>query len=248
MRQPRNDGVSLDRLVAARAAMGLTRDEVAEMVGVASNTIYCWETEGRYDPSFLTVMGLSLVYDRPVEWFYPRGLPFSLPAAGSSESSATTRSQVALLHAVLDAGVSFLGVSLDDLLGVGSPLVSRTPSSLELLDPDVLPVEAAAGAGAEVPDGSGVVRLDRCDLIVVTGDSMEPTLPDGGSILVDRDSAELLEGRVFVLRTEEGLVVKRVRRGGDGWLLCSDNPSWEPVPLGPEDSVVGQVLWAGRPL
>ena len=234
--------------------MGLTRDELAEMVGVASNTIYCWETEGRYDPSFLTVLGLSLVYDRPVEWFYPLGLPFSLPASGSSESSATTRSRVGLLHAVLDAGVSSLGVSLEDLLGVDAPPFSGgfpgVPAGLAAARPDLepLPVEAAAGAGAEVPDESGVVNLDRCDLIVVTGDSMEPTLPDGSSILVDRSSTELREGRVFVLRTADGLVVKRVRRVGDGWRLCSDNPAWEPVPLGPEDTVVGQVRWAGRPI
>ena len=238
--------------------MGLTRDEVAEMVGVASNTIYCWETEGRYDPSFLTVLGLSLVYDRPVEWFYPLGLPFSLPASGSSESSSTTRSRVALLQAVLDAGVSSLGVSLEDLLGVDARPFSGylpgdlpgVPAGLLVVRPDLepLPVEAAAGAGAEVPDESGVVNLDRCDLIVVTGDSMEPTLPDGSSILVDRSSTELREGRVFVLRTADGLVVKRVRRDGDGWRLCSDNGAWEPVPLGAEDSVVGQVRWAGRPL
>ena len=46
---------------------------------------------------------------------------------------------------------------------------------------------------------------------------MEPTLVDGCSILVNQASQRRRVGRIFVVRTEEGLVVKRARkdRAGD---------------------------------
>jgi phage repressor protein C with HTH and peptisase S24 domain len=75
---------------------------------------------------------------------------------------------------------------------------------------------------------------------------MEPTLPDGCSILVDRSSTELRDSRIFVLRTADGLVVKRARSEDGRWVLAGDNPDWVPAPLADDDSVVGEVRWSGR--
>ena len=86
-----------------------------------------------------------------------------------------------------------------------------------------------------------------CTVIRVHGESMEPTLPDSASILVDRSRRECRDGRIFVLRTEDGLVVKRTVRNGDEWLLASDNPSWDPVPCRPSQvEVIGEVKWMAR--
>ena len=76
--------------------------------------------------------------------------------------------------------------------------------------------------------------------------SMEPTLPDGCSILVDRTRRELQPKRIYVLRNEDGLVVKRVDRNRDGWWVISDNPAWLPVSLTEETDIVGEVRWAAR--
>ena len=53
--------------------------------------------------------------------------------------------------------------------------------------------------------------------------------------------------RIYVLRTFEGLVVKRVL-WVNGWLIFSDNPSWLPVPLEDDTDVVGEVRWTARTL
>ena len=76
---------------------------------------------------------------------------------------------------------------------------------------------------------------------------MAPTLPDGCSILVDRKRREPHEGRIYVMRTEEGLVVKRLGKDEKGrWLVVSDNPDWPPAPLLYGTDIIGEVRWMGR--
>ena len=122
----------------------------------------------------------------------------------------------------------------------------------------------AAGGGAVVDDEriTGRVKfrrewLDRhslaagdCRVIQVLGESMEPTLVDGCSILVNQVSRRRRFGRIFVVRTEDGLVVKRASKDRTGnWQLVSDNPNkqaWPTVPWPDDAPVIGEVKWAAR--
>ena len=64
--------------------------------------------------------------------------------------------------------------------------------------------------------------------------------------MVDRARTERREGRLYVVRSADGLVVKRARRSGDIWILESDHPAWSPTPW-PEDALtVGEVRWMVR--
>ena len=91
---------------------------------------------------------------------------------------------------------------------------------------------------------------DECRVIQVLGESMEPTLVDGCSILVNQASRRRRVGRIFVVRTEDGLVVKRAGKDrADAWLLVSDNPNkqaWPTVPWPDDAPVIGEVKWAAR--
>ena len=128
---------------------------------------------------------------------------------------------------------------------------------------EVVEVAAAAGGGAEVYDETVVGRLwfrddwlDRhaidpkqCNVITLRGESMEPILPSGCSILVDRSQGRRRRrvGRIFVLRTEDGLVVKRAGKDTEGnWQIESENEDWEPVPWARDTEVIGEVRWAAR--
>ena len=119
-------------------------------------------------------------------------------------------------------------------------------------------LQAAAGGGAldldETVTGFVYFRTswlrkhglnpDRCSVIGVVGDSMEPTLRGGSAILLDQDRREPREGRVFVVQTSDGLVVKRAARDESGaWMLASDNPRWPPIPWPPEARIIGRVAW-----
>ena len=69
-------------------------------------------------------------------------------------------------------------------------------------------------------------RLDatQCAIVRMQGESMEPTLDDGSTILLDRAQRRRLSGRIFAVGTDDGLVVRRLRKDPcGGWLLVSDH-------------------------
>ena len=126
-----------------------------------------------------------------------------------------------------------------------------------------LDVEAAAGTGAYVEQEPIIGHLafreewlartcvdpEQCRSIRVRGRSMEPTLQAGARILVDPQRTRRLRDKIYVVRTEDGVVVKRLARDGDDWLLVSDNEDQETYPAvpWPEDAIVrGEVMWSGQ--
>ena len=129
---------------------------------------------------------------------------------------------------------------------------------------EVRELAAAAGGGALELDEAVTGHLafqrtwlerhgidpTRCTVIGVKGESMEPTLPDGCSILVDRSRRRRLVGRIYVVRSpDEGIVVKRLAKDdGGGWLLGSDHPAWKPVPWPDGADIIGAVRWFAKML
>ena len=124
-----------------------------------------------------------------------------------------------------------------------------------------LEVEASAGQGtaADGEDVSGRyafnrkwiarrgLKVESLNIIAVKGDSMEPMLHDGDLILIDRDQAEPVDGRLFVARFDNDLFVKRLQRlPGDKLQLLSSNPVYPPltVSLDGDDNIniVGRVV------
>jgi phage repressor protein C with HTH and peptisase S24 domain len=95
-------------------------------------------------------------------------------------------------------------------------------------------------------------RTEALSVIGVEGDSMLPTLADGDQILVDTDDRERLRDGIYVLRTDDALLVKRlsVNPATRRLTIRSDNdayPSWDdcdPAAV----SVIGRVVWVGRRL
>ena len=84
----------------------------------------------------------------------------------------------------------------------------------------------------------------RCAVLAVQGESMEPTVSDGASILIDCTRCRPRDGRVLVVHTRDGLVVRRARKDDRGrWRLASDHPAW-PDTAWPDDAeVIGEVRW-----
>jgi phage repressor protein C with HTH and peptisase S24 domain len=123
-----------------------------------------------------------------------------------------------------------------------------------------LNVGASAGPGAD-PEGELVFDTIRfswrwlramglqpanLSTIVVSGDSMDPTLRDGDEILVDRKPRALRDG-IHVIRVGDSLLVKRLDTGRPGKVvLISDNPAYPPVECaGADVTVIGRVVWKG---
>ena len=96
------------------------------------------------------------------------------------------------------------------------------------------------------------MAAERCRLIRVVGESMEPSLADKAPIMVDLSRNERRDGKVFVIRIGEELVVKRTIEDSEaGWMLVSDNPDkdlWPNRPWPADAETVGEVCWTGRTL
>lgn len=95
-------------------------------------------------------------------------------------------------------------------------------------------------------------RPEALSVIQVEGDSMLPTLADGDNILVDTDDRERLRDGIYVLRTDDALLVKRlsVNPATKRLTIRSDNdayPSWDDCDPGTV-AVIGRVVWVGRRL
>ena len=132
------------------------------------------------------------------------------------------------------------------------------PESAVVMIPFAPEVRLAAGTGEvvfeESPEVSIAVaaealaswaRPERLTCVRAAGDSMLPAIHDGDLVVVDAGRREPLDGHLFAVRTAAGLVIKRLRRSRDRWLLTSDNPLHPPHPVVEEDRILGQVAWSG---
>ena len=250
----RQQAPSVDRAAEICAALGLTLS-----IGPPAGSPATAEDDG-------TGAGSAAALSEPPTLEWGGALPAALPTVPILDLEGPVR---ALARLVADAGgdpipqelrappaEGFAGSDARPVAAVnenGVPPGARSVGTRE--------VAAAAGAGTvnldEVPvkgpvwfrrdwlDGQGIDPT-RCVVISVRGESMEPTLPAGSKILVDRDRTRRRAGRIFVVTTDEGLVVKRLERRGRQWFLASDHPSWQPVPWPREAEVVGEVRWASR--
>ena len=79
---------------------------------------------------------------------------------------------------------------------------------------------------------------------------MKTTLPDPASAPVNMGQQEPRDGRIFVVRIKDAIVVKRLVRDPDaGCLLKSDNRNkrtWPTRPWPDEAKIVGEVKWLRR--
>lgn len=97
--------------------------------------------------------------------------------------------------------------------------------------------------------GKGDIRAMR--LMRVTGESMEPTLEDEDVVLVDLSQHDILTGKIYAVRIDDEIVVKRLDKKPGKLVLISDNRRfYDPleVELGEQANVdvIGRVIWMAR--
>lgn len=124
---------------------------------------------------------------------------------------------------------------------------------IEIRDSDTLYDGPPAGSASESlwfkRDWLSRHGLDpaQCLVLRVEGESMGNTLPHGCSALVDRGRQERQEGRIYALRTDQGLAVGRAARdSAGGWLLESDHTEREAVAWPEDAEIIGEVRWMAR--
>ena len=140
----------------------------------------------------------------------------------------------------------------------GSPRVPPRHDDAVAMIPVAPDVRLAAGTGEVAFEESSEVsiavaaaalaswaRPERLTCVRAAGDSMRPTICDGDLVAVDSGRTDPLDGQLFAVRTDAGLVVKRLRLTAGRWLLTSDNPAHAPRPVAEDDRILGQIAWRG---
>ena len=86
----------------------------------------------------------------------------------------------------------------------------------------------------------------KLSFVYVKGDSMVPELDDGDLVLIDeREVTAPTQIKIYCVRTEDGVSLKRVRREGGNWCLLSRNPNY-PIYYYSEIDIIGTVVWRGQ--
>ena len=84
----------------------------------------------------------------------------------------------------------------------------------------------------------------------VVGDSMEPGICDGDTVLVDQSFTRVDSHAVLAVGLEDAIYLKRAERCGDGIILHSDNPAYGPMEIFGDElesfRVIGRVVWLCR--
>ncbi|MBU0789582.1 MAG: helix-turn-helix transcriptional regulator [Gammaproteobacteria bacterium] len=134
----------------------------------------------------------------------------------------------------------------------------------EIAIPFYKEVELAAGKGSEVMLETGGRKLrfgkrtlqrkginaDTAAAAVVTGNSMEPVLPDGSTVAIDTAVTAIVDGKMYAINHEGQLRVKLVYRlPGNGLRLRSYNTEEHPDErydaeyVAEHIRIIGKVFW-----
>ncbi|WP_147694004.1 XRE family transcriptional regulator [Vogesella mureinivorans] len=239
--EPENERLALgERIRSARTALGVSRNEAANVVGVSLSTFQAWEA-GEREPDATKLSALARHYGLAAEWVLFGAGPM-LAASGVPAAASAGNAQ-----AVVDTR--------------GNPV--------DLSEFVFIPrynLKAAAGHGAVVDDETPMFSMAfrrywvenylhayPADLAVISvkGDSMEGVLNNKDVILLNTADNQPTSG-LYVLRVEGDLIVKRVQRLPGGTLrVISANDAYPTFEVDlnspPADfDVIGRVVWYGR--
>ncbi|MEP4120430.1 MAG: S24 family peptidase [Gilvibacter sp.] len=157
------------------------------------------------------------------------------------------------------------GISVNWLLTEKGPQVESS-NTKRLLSVPHYAVHASAGGGSlieaeKIEQHLALSRewlaregINNKDLIGIyaKGDSMEPTIISGDSLLIDReDNVVGSDGSIYVINYEGELFVKRVQKLLDGRIaVTSDNKNHLSIEISKSDleqlKIIGRVVWFGR--
>ena len=99
---------------------------------------------------------------------------------------------------------------------------------------------------------AGKGSADSMVLVDVFGNSMEPELKDGDTVLIDQSRTDIIAGAVYAVGIDDTIMVKRIEKHPNRLVLLSDNTRYAPISLERGEMVnvrvIGKVIWACREL
>jgi phage repressor protein C with HTH and peptisase S24 domain len=157
------------------------------------------------------------------------------------------------------------GLNPDWLESGQEPVFARKAQGLESPYKDIPKVKARLSAGGgSFEVGSEIQGFyafqtewlhakgnpERMVMMDIFGNSMEPELKDGDTVLIDESQKDIIAGAVYAVGVDDTIMVKRVEKHPKTLVLLSENPSYAVIYLEGSDAnsvrIIGKVIWACR--
>ncbi|MBG7255726.1 helix-turn-helix transcriptional regulator [Pseudomonas aeruginosa] len=95
------------------------------------------------------------------------------------------------------------------------------------------------------------LEIANMSAVRIGGDSMEPLLSDGDTVMIDHSCGEVRDEAIYVIRLDDHLYAKRIQRQINGGLaIISANSAYQTMYVSKQDleaiDIIGRVVWAGR--
>jgi phage repressor protein C with HTH and peptisase S24 domain len=95
-------------------------------------------------------------------------------------------------------------------------------------------------------------NINKMVLMDIFGNSMEPEIKDGDTILIDESQKDILAGAIYAVGVDDTIMVKRLEKHPNKLVLLSDNRDYAPIYLQGNDinsvRMIGKVIWICREL
>ena len=95
-------------------------------------------------------------------------------------------------------------------------------------------------------------QADKMVLMDIFGNSMEPELKNGDTVLIDGSQKDILAGLLYAVGIDDTIMVKRVEKYPGKLMLRSDNKEYAPIMIDGKDMkgvrIIGKVVWVCRNL
>ena len=89
-------------------------------------------------------------------------------------------------------------------------------------------------------------------LMDIFGNSMEPELKEGDTVLIDRSQQAILAGAIYAVGLADTIVVKRLEKRPNKLVLLSENRTYPIISFKGEEMnsvrIIGKVIWVCREL
>lgn len=192
---------------------------MSKKAGVSSSVLRKWRA-GQSEPSRVNLIKMAAAADVSIEWL----------VSGSGAISGSDRLEpagmedyafVPLYDAQCSAGAGSWNENSRVLTHLSFTRYSLRKQGL-------------------TPDHLSAIRID--------GDSMEPVLNSGDTVLIDHTRTTIEGEGIYVLRFDGHLYAKRLQRNFDGVVIISENKHYQPVTV-PRDrldelEVIGRAVWS----
>lgn len=215
-----------ERIKAARNNLGITQDELAKYSGISIQNIKKLETKENTNPTNNTLQKLAIALKVDSDYFVSQSRK-SVSQLSPNQEKPVPQSK------------NFPQTLNDDIVSI----------------PFYEDIRASAGSGAyneaetaeqlNFPKSFlrqyfGIISFNNLSIIIGSGDSMFPTLPENCYLVIQQGNVR--EGEICVARIEDELYVKRLQKLPK-LKLFSDNKVYEPIELeGKNFEIIGRVV------